>query len=231
MYKGKPDAPVTVSRYLRNYRGITMEGLAAATGIKFQTIFNLEHRKGIDLYSLKILSAYFGVSLDCLARNDLAAAAKKMYSPVVRKNHIKQLIRDKEKLCEEIGDRGERLIIERERKKLCGTPYALAVNGNVSDDVTAGFDVLSFDDKGAPIYIEVKTTINGPNTPYYLSRCELSFLYACYSNGNNYQLHRIYNLKDTDDYDLMILSAEDVLKDYNIEPISYIVRRNEDDRR
>jgi len=225
MYKGKPDTPLTVARYLRNTRGMSIEELSVETGIKWLPIFHLEHGLGVDLDTIKKLAVYFGVTLDCLARNDLASAAMQLHSPIERKNHLKDLLRKKEQICEEIGDRGEKLIIKREREKLSGTPFAMAVNGNISDDVTAGFDVLSFDDHGCPIYIEVKTTNGDRNTPFYLSRCEISFLRKCLEANRCYQLHRIYNLTDDGTYDLQIITAEELLREYDIIPVSYVVRR------
>jgi len=225
MYKGKPDTPLTVARYLRNSRGMSIEELSVETGIKWLPIFHLEHGLGVDLDTIKKLAAYFDVSLDCLARNDLASAAKQLHSPNVRNNRMKDLLRRKEQICEEIGDRGEKLILEREHKRLRATPFALAVNGNVADDVMAGYDILSFTNGGEPIYIEVKTTTGNNKTPFFLSRCELAFLRECAEHGYPYQLHRIYNLNDNDEYDLEVLSAEELIENYEIIPVSYIVRR------
>ena len=217
---------LSVVGYLRNFRGMSMEALADAAGVKYLTVFNAEHRKSMSLGSLQAIAGCLGVSLDCLARGDLAAAVSQLYCPAIRANNMKQVLRERQRKRNEIGDRGERLVVERERERLADTQFAMAVNGTASDDVSAGFDVLSFDaEAGTPIYIEVKTTCGDERTPFYLSRGELEFLQTCADNGDDYQLHRIFNLDDSGRYDMQILTADDVIKDYELVPVTYQVRR------
>lgn len=225
MDRKKQRPPVTVARYLRNHRGLSREAVANALGLSSLTLLNAEHGGQTRLDSLRKLAKYYRVSLDCLARNDLAAAASQLYSPAIHGGRVKSLLREKQKTFDEIGDRGERLVIERERARLKKTPFALAVNGNVSEDVTAGFDVLSFDEYGRPIYIEAKTTVGGEDTPFYMSRRELEFARACRENGDNYQLHRLFDLDEADHCGTQILSAEELLHEYEFIPVSYLVRR------
>ena len=217
--------PVTVARYLRNHKGLSMDSVANELGLSFQTLFNAEQGGQTNLNSLRKLASFYHVTLDCLARNDLAAAATQLFSPAIHGRRMKALLREKQKMYDEIGDRGERLVIERERARLAGTPFAMAVNGNVSEDVTAGFDALSFDEYGKPIYIEAKTTVGGEDTPFYMSRRELEFLRTCYERGDNYQLHRLYDLNEADHCGTKILTAEELLHEYEFIPVSYLVRR------
>lgn len=225
MAKRKNEPPLSVPRYLRNFRGISMEALADELGVSFLTVFNMEHGQSISLGSLKKAASFFGMTLDSLARNDLTKAVSTLYSPAIRANHMKQVLREKQRQRDEIGDRGEQIVIQRERARLDGTPFAMAVNGNVSEDVTAGFDVLSFDEFGSPVYIEAKTTVGGENTPFYMSRRELEFATTCHESGDNYQLHRLYELDGTDNCKVKILSASDLLRDFEFLPVTYLVRR------
>ena len=171
--------PLTVARYLRNFRGMSMMNLAERLHLPFMTVLNLEHGRGSNLGTLRKAAKFYGVSLDCLARSDMAAAASQISSPAIRSNRTKTVLREKQTKCDRIGDRGERIVIERERRRLAGTPYALAVNGNASEDLTAGFDVLSFTAEGIPIYIEVKTTVLGKDDEFFISRGELEFAQRC----------------------------------------------------
>ena len=54
----------------------------------------------------------------------------------------------------------------------------------------AGHDIRSFQDSGAPLFIEVKTTRGGPETPFYLSAGELEFARV---QQNSYHLFRVYD--------------------------------------
>ena len=124
--------PLTVARYLRQFRGLSMMTLADKLRLPYLTVFNLEHGQGANLNSLRRVAEYYRVSLDCLARNDLTAAASQLTCPAIRSNRTKKILREKQKRRDAIGDHGERIVIERERKRLAGTPYELAVNGKRS---------------------------------------------------------------------------------------------------
>ena len=144
----------------------------------------------------------------------------------LNRQRTKTILREKQQRCDRVGDCGERIVIERERKRLAGTPYELAVNGNASEDLTAGFDVLSFTTEGVPIYIEVKTTVLGKDEDFFISRGELEFAQRCKERGLQYQLHRVYNLnEDTGDCAVVVFTADELLRSFELIPVSYKVRR------
>lgn len=218
--------PLTVARYLRNFRGLSMMSLAERLHLPFMTVLNLEHGRGSNLGTLRKAAKFYGVSLDCLARNDMAAAASQISSPAIRSNRTKTVLREKQTKCDRIGDRGERIVIERERRRLAGTPYALAVNGNASEDLTAGFDVLSFTAEGIPIYIEVKTTVLGKDDEFFISRGELEFAQRCKERGLLYQLHRVYDLdEESGTCSVVVYTADELLRSFELVPVNYKVRR------
>ena len=103
--------------------------------------------------------------------------------------------------------------------------FADAVNGSVSEDMSAGFDVLSFDEGGNPIYIEVKTTSYAENAPFYMSRKEYNFVQQCAEDGTEYQLHRVFDLRENGDHKVRVLTAQELLEDYAFIPSTYLVRR------
>ena len=222
-----PSKPLlTVARYLRNFRGMSMLELSDQLGLPYRTVFNLEHNGKANLGTLRRFAAFYDVPLDCLARNNLSAIASTLNSPAIRSNRARAFLHQVQKRREEIGDCGERLVIERERERLTDSPYALAVNGNVSDDLTAGFDILSFTQDGVPIYIEVKSTVQGKDEVFFMSRGEIEFAQRCQERGLLYQLHRVYKLNEkTNRCSVYVLSADDLLRDYEFIPVSYQVRR------
>ena len=218
--------PLTVARYLRQFRGLSMMALADKLRLPYLTVFNLEHGQGANLNSLRRVAEYYRVSLDCLARNDLTAAAAQLTSRAIRSNRSKDAMRSKQRRNDTIGDHGERIVIERERKRLAGTPYELAVNGNASEDLSAGFDVLSFTCDGVPIYIEVKTTVLGKDDDFFMSRNELDFAKTCKERGLLYQLHRVYALDEaTGSCSVTVYSVDELLRCFELIPVNYRVRR------
>ena len=56
-----------------------------------------------------------------------------------------------------------------------------------------GYDILSFDDAGAERLIEVKTTKYGAETPFFVSRNEVT---ASERRASLYHVYRLYGFRD-----------------------------------
>jgi hypothetical protein len=78
-----------------------------------------------------------------------------------------------------LGREGEELVFqfERERLKQRDRPDLAKKIRWISqeDGDGAGYDILSFDEKGKERFLEVKTTVGSDTTPFYITRNELSF--------------------------------------------------------
>ena len=57
-------------------------------------------------------------------------------------------------------------------------------------DDSKGYDILSFDEEGNELFIEVKTTNGGAQTPFYLSALEMA---VSGNNASKYRLYRVYD--------------------------------------
>lgn len=138
-------------------------------------------------------------------------------------DYIKEHIRNTE-----IGERGERLVFELERKKLKEAVDKKIISSmdkllkwvSLEDD-SAGYDILSYDTEAMqPIYIEVKTTPGTKFTPFYMSANEIEF---SKKNATHYKLYRIFNFENTvaEYYELNgdISDSTDV----QIDAVNYIV--------
>ncbi|MBA4496442.1 DUF3427 domain-containing protein [Paenactinomyces guangxiensis] len=95
----------------------------------------------------------------------------------------------------ELGVKGEQLVLVYEKQLLID-----AGRSNLAKKVRhvsmvegdgAGYDILSFTPEGEIKYIEVKTTVGGANTPFYMTINELNFS-KTYSD--QYYLYRVYNM-------------------------------------
>ena len=78
-----------------------------------------------------------------------------------------------------LGEAGEQFVVNHEKRFL-----TMIGRKDLADDVRwiakdegdgAGYDILSFSDRGVPKYVEVKTTVGGSRTPFFLSRNEFAF--------------------------------------------------------
>jgi len=87
-----------------------------------------------------------------------------------------------------LGDLGESLVMNFEKKKL----HELGIDGPPmkADGDGLGFDILSYDEYGRKIYIEVKTTSGRLETPFVVTRAELQF---SEENSESYVLYRLYD--------------------------------------
>ena len=95
-----------------------------------------------------------------------------------------------------LGEAGEQVIFNHEKRFL-----SLIGRSDLADSVRwiakeegdgAGYDVLSFTDRGDKKYIEVKTTVGSERTPFFVSRNEHRF---CKHNVDRYNLVRLFNFR------------------------------------
>jgi hypothetical protein len=78
-----------------------------------------------------------------------------------------------------LGREGEELVLHFERERLEQRDRADLAKKirwiSEEDGDGAGYDILSFDEKGRERFLEVKTTVGSDITPFYITRNELSF--------------------------------------------------------
>lgn len=93
-----------------------------------------------------------------------------------------------------IGDLGELLVLEYEKEKLKQNNIQKKpehISKNKGDGL--GYDILSYNELGKEIYIEVKTTKRGKNQPFYITKNELE---CSKINSNNFFIYRLYDFDD-----------------------------------
>lgn len=106
-----------------------------------------------------------------------------------------------QKFLTKIGELGEKFVYEKECSRLGDkdSSYADMVDATPASNPKNGFDILSYTENGEKIYIEVKTTTDHENTPFYMSDHERAVAENLLSSGANYQIHRIYDIMNEDD--------------------------------
>ena len=112
---------------------------------------------------------------------------KKETSYVQRKSKIDQIA--KAKTSKKIGDGGELLVLAKEAQKLIELGIDKEPKHIAQTDDSAGYDILSYNENGEEIYIEVKTTTGSIQTPFFISANEVAV-----SNdlGERYFIYRLY---------------------------------------
>lgn len=125
---------------------------------------------------------------------------------------------ENEKEKKRIGDLGELLVLQHEQEKL----KSLGINKtpehkSKSEGDGLGYDILSFNEEGKEIFIEVKTTANGVATPFYITRNELE---RSKQDSKKFFLYRLYEFDDTNNTAKYYKQQGD-LTDLCVNPILY----------
>ena len=121
-----------------------------------------------------------------------------------------------------LGLAGEKFIVDFEQRRLhsAGLKHLSEKvdHASVSKGDGLGFDVLSFDLDGRERFIEVKTTSFGKQTPFYVSRGEISF---SEEKAGQFHLYRVFEFREAPKvFDLIGAVGSNCLLD----PVSYLAR-------
>lgn len=125
-----------------------------------------------------------------------------------------------------IGRAGEFIVLEEEKQKLerLGIKKEVEHVARTTND-TAGYDIKSYDENGNEMYIEVKTTKENENQPFFVTKKEVQF---SRDNKDNYYLYRLYNLKPKEKKAECYRTQGDITKIFDLEPEIYkVVGRKE----
>ena len=128
-----------------------------------------------------------------------------------------------------LGDAGEVFALEWERSRL----KDMNVSFSILDEVVhfsrkfgdgAGYDILSRKDNSYELlYIEVKTTKGGLNTPFYMSENEKTFMEIYKDNALIYRVYN-YNL-ETNVGEIEIITYDKLTTEYDFNPVTYKVSK------
>ena len=217
-------SPVSLLRYLRVYLGLTQQKLGDFCGLSPNDVSRFERGfRGMGIGRVLRLADYLGVTVDDLAYDRFANAIKTLHPCPTRNEEAQKRQKKVRILKDQLGRDGEAYVARLEREKLNGTAYANGVNEAFADDLTAGFDNMSFTPGGQPLFIEVKTTGGEAGEMFYLTDNEKAFMEHCAQNGYRYELHRVFHFNNGR-AGRVVYTAEEMMG-FHYEPSVYIVRR------
>lgn len=183
------------SQYREDIELVDIEGYDWATLLEwsraFVTRYQPQYLQALyEVYGQAALTSTSALSLNSPPKASPKPRTKTGKSPrsANNVNYIKKAIADKA-----LGDVGEWLVIAHEVKKLlvAGRPnFAQQVKKQPD---SAGYDILSFDEQGKELYIEVKTTRQSAHAPFYMSAHERK---TAQELASHYYVYRLYNYDD-----------------------------------
>lgn len=118
-----------------------------------------------------------------------------------------------------LGTFGEILIYNDEMNKVLGYDFNKKVEHvALTKGDGLGYDIISYNENGEEVYIEVKTTISNKVDSFYLSPKEIEVA----NNKNNYKVYRVYNLDMIEGtYNVEIYDSKDIKEMFELVPVSY----------
>jgi len=132
----------------------------------------------------------------------------------IKKITLKDLEHDKE-----IGDAGEDAVYRQELRiveKYRNEKFLERVEHVSKDNDTLGYDIKSVTENGDDKYIEVKTTTQGKNTSFEISKGEIN---CSKEKGIKYYIYRVYEFKPKKEQLNYFKIIGDVSEQYNLKPI------------
>ena len=143
----------------RAYLGLSQTALAKAVGLTQADLSEMETREPygkIDKY-LRI-SNYLGIPVDTILKNDYRSFPESFFDRHAAPEYLPEP-KSPEQL---LGRKGEEFILRREQERVAQSYPALArliLPYFKMRESSPGYDILTFDDKGQPFYLEAKTSI------------------------------------------------------------------------
>ena len=202
---------------LRLRYGLTQMELAQLAGVSQCDISEMEkHPPCGRISKFQRLANFFCIPIDAILNNDFNAIPEGVLSPpefnCYPEPNGKELI---------LGRRGEEYALKMEQEALSNTLPALrdlVLPFYKMKYVSYGFDILTFNDKGQPVCMEVKT-LSAKNT-IILTRNERNTAKKMISVGIPYIIRVITGL-ETKDQTIIDIPFEQLEEDYQLTPIRY----------
>ena len=183
---------MNITYVLRSYLGLTQSKLAQKAGITQPDLSEIETKEPYGFVDKYVrLSKALGVPVEALLKNDFTLIPEEFFQkypkpaytpPPASPDHL-------------MGRQGEELILRRER--VCVAERYPVLSNLIlpyykMKGPSPGYDILSFDECGKPIFLEVKTSTHATNG-FRLTNHELDTAQKMTAQGERYHIVYISN--------------------------------------
>ncbi|MGN1004822.1 MAG: protein NO VEIN domain-containing protein [Oscillospiraceae bacterium] len=202
---------------LRDYLGMTQQELARQANITQADLSEIESLEPYGkVMKYERLAKVLGLSVDALVRNDYTGVPASFFETHEHAEYLEETTR--------VGREGEEEVFRREQERLqarFSTLDRMVIPYYKMRSSSPGYDILSFDDEGKPIYIEVKTTRQGEEQNFRLTAHEHEVAQKLTARGERYYVYRITNWGQPEQK-LHIIPFQDMVKGARIIPCQYV---------
>jgi len=202
---------------LRDYLGMSQMELAKRASITQCDLSEIETRAPYGkIMKYQRLSNVLGVSVDTLVRNDYAGVPASFFDSHESPEYQKD--------SDHIGRAGEEEAFRLEQERLSKrfhTLHNMVIPYFKLRRTSPGYDILSFDDAGQPIFIEVKTTPHDEEQPFRLPAHEHKVAQKLTLNGEKYCIYRFTNWGNPDQK-LHVIPFQEMVNGARIVPCQYV---------
>jgi len=204
-----------------------MRELAQETGLTAMDISRMERNNkccGLDKY--RKVAEYFNLTVGLILNNDITAVisqSMKNNERLSASNEL-QIVKHKSRIC--IGNYGEDLALEYEIRRHieADSPYLQYIDPSAAEKPKNGCDIFSRTLDGRILLIEVKASRGGMNSKFFLTRTELNRSKLAEKLGEEYMVYRVININDDDKREIVVLTLEEIQKQYLRTPESYSLK-------
>lgn len=208
-----------IIQVIRHYLGMNQKELAQRAGITQPDLCEMETKEPygrIDKY--KRLSDYLGVPVHALVTDDCSLIPISFFDKHPPRPYTKTV----SGTMLELGRGGEDLALAMERQRLEPINPSLArlILPFYKLRYRPGYDILSFNEYGRPVYIEVKTSLDD-SPDFVLTKQEYAAANKLTAAGETYQIFRFTNW-GTERQELAVYDFQELKESHEVTPATYM---------
>lgn len=208
-----------IIQVVRNYLGMSQKELSQNAGITQPDLCEMETKAPygrIDKY--KRLSEYLGIPVHALVTDSCALIPLSFFERFLPRPYSEKVLGG----LQALGRGGEDLALDMERKRLEQINPVLShlILPFYKLRYRPGYDILSLDDSGKPIYIEVKTS-QDDTTDFILTKQEYETANKLTAAGETYQIFRFTNW-GMDSQRLTVYDFRELKESREMTPATYV---------
>lgn len=206
---------------LRDYMGISQTEMAKRAKLTQPDISEMEHRRPYgQIAKYQRLAAELGTTVHSLVMNNIKDVPLSFFekNPEIRYAEVPVTGRMI------LGRQGEELAFQMEKDRLKVVSSAmskLVLPYFKMKGFFPGYDILSYQEDGTPIFIEVKTSESNDQLNFQLTKHEYESAVAITNEGYKYYIYH-FTAWGTSRQQLQIYDFQDMIKEDRISPVKYV---------